>query len=177
MWEKPIARFDWRPASLSGRRAGPHRGRNRTASAVKRDHSAETSAKGDRSADFGTGPQLRRHSRPASAAMPRAFAIAPYVRREKFRKPAGYTAPHHGAARRDCRMRTPPNGPARRLSAGRHGAFFKPADSRTRLIGLQEEPSRVVRERRRRRLRGAASSYHEDFIIPFAARHVGREVK
>ena len=102
-----------------------------------------------------------------------AFAHAPYVRREKLPHPAPLR-PHHGAARRAGAVG---RGQGRLTVSGAAKVPFFNRRILAKQIGLPEDAIDMVENDVGGGFGARGEFYPEDFLIPFAARHVGRPVK
>ena len=131
----------------------------------------ETSAKGDRLLfeEHGTNCPMTFTAECGDADA--AFKTAPYVRREKFR-----TGRHYG-------LTMEPRGVMAEWATGRltvSGAAKVPFFNRRMLaaqLGLPETAIEMVENDVGGGFGARGEFYPEDFLIPFAARHVGRPVK
>ncbi len=102
-----------------------------------------------------------------------AFATAPYVRREKFR-----TGRHYGLTMEPRGVMAEWNAAAGRLTVS--GAAKVPFFNRRILakqMGLPEDAIAMVENDVGGGFGARGEFYPEDFLIPFAAHHVGRPVK
>src|SRR5712671_2911437 len=102
-----------------------------------------------------------------------AFEIAPYVRREKFR-----TGRHYGLTLEPRGVMAEWDAATGRLTVS--GAAKVPFFNRrilAKLMGLPEDAIAMVENDVGGGFGARGEFYPEDFLIPFAARHVGRPVK
>jgi carbon-monoxide dehydrogenase large subunit len=133
----------------------------------------ETSAKGDRLlfAEQGTNCAMTFTAECGDADA--AFKAAPYVRREKFR-----TGRHYGLTMEPRGVMAEWAAATGRLTVS--GAAKVPFFNRrilAKLMGLPEDAIAMVENDVGGGFGARGEFYPEDFLIPFAARHVGRPVK
>jgi aerobic carbon-monoxide dehydrogenase large subunit len=133
----------------------------------------ETSAKGDRLlfAEQGTNCAMTFTAECGDADA--AFKAAPYVRREKFR-----TGRHYGLTMEPRGVMAEWDAAAGRLTVS--GAAKVPFFNRrilAKLMGLPEDAIAMVENDVGGGFGARGEFYPEDFLIPFAARHVGHPVK
>jgi len=133
----------------------------------------ETSANGDRLlfAEQGTNCAMTFTAECGDAVA--AFAIAPYVRREKFR-----TGRHYGLTMEPRGVMAEWDAATGQLTVS--GAAKVPFFNRrilAKLMGLPEDAIAMVENDVGGGFGARGEFYPEDFLIPFAARQVGRPVK
>src|SRR5215468_9296252 len=133
----------------------------------------ETSAKGDRLLFPEQGTNRAMTFTAACGDADAAFKTAPYTRREKFR-----TGRHYGLTMEPRGVMAEWDGAAGRLIVS--GAAKVPFFNRRILakqMGLLETAVAMVENDVGGGFGARGEFYPEDFLIPFAARHVGRPVK
>jgi carbon-monoxide dehydrogenase large subunit len=133
----------------------------------------ETSAKGDRLLFEEQGTNCAMTFTAACGDADAAFQAAPYVRREKFR-----TGRHYGLTLEPRGVMAEWDAAAGRLtvSGAAKVAFFNRRILATQM-GLPEPAIAMVENDVGGGFGARGEFYPEDFLIPFAARHVGRPVK
>ncbi len=133
----------------------------------------ETSANGDRLLFPEQGTNCAMTFTAECGDAEAAFAIAPYVRREKFR-----TGRHYGLTMEPRGVMAEWDAATGRLTVS--GAAKVPFFNRrilAKLMGLPEDAIAMVENDVGGGFGARGEFYPEDFLIPFAARHVGRPVK
>jgi carbon-monoxide dehydrogenase large subunit len=133
----------------------------------------EASAKGDRLLFAEQGTNCAMTFTAACGDADAAFAVAPYVRSEKFR-----TGRHYGLTMEPRGVMAEWDAATGRLTVS--GAAKVPFFNRRILakqMGLPEDAIAMVENDVGGGFGARGEFYPEDFLIPFAARHVGRPVK